>query len=216
MLTRLIVSRFQSNQHVHVSRLCPWEIVSSGHKQKKGALGSSSRKLIFVKKIKTITPRYSRISSQDNPQGRLYTVSGKQVIVGTSQGELLGATSTTADGTHYFTFRGVPYAKPPVGPLRFKSPREPEPWEGQRDARKFATRCLQEDGGSEDCLYLNVFTPQVTVTTTQLGPNSNLPVMVWFHWGAFAFGSADLNPGHLMDIGVVVVSVQYRLNVFGE
>nr|CAD7422001.1 unnamed protein product [Timema poppensis] len=39
--------------------------------------------------------------------------------------------------------------------------------------------------------------------------------MVWFHWGAFAFGSADLNPGHLMDLGVVVVSVQYRLNVFG-
>nr|CAD7460789.1 unnamed protein product [Timema tahoe] len=136
-------------------------------------------------------------------------VSGKEVNVETSQGELLGATSTTADGTHYFTFRGVPYAKPPVGPLRFKSPQEAEPWKGQRDARKFATRCLQEDGGSEDCLYLNIFTPQ-------LGPNSNLPVMVWFHWGAFAFGSADLDPGHIMDLGVVVVSVQYRLNVFGK
>nr|CAD7447327.1 unnamed protein product [Timema bartmani] len=136
-------------------------------------------------------------------------VSGKEVNVETSQGELLGATSTTADGTHYFTFRGVPYAKPPVGPLRFKSPQEAEPWKGQRDARQFATRCLQEDGGSEDCLYLNIFTPQ-------LGPNSNLPVMVWFHWGAFAFGSADLDPGHIMDLGVVVVSVQYRLNVFGK
>nr|CAD7598097.1 unnamed protein product [Timema genevievae] len=124
-------------------------------------------------------------------------VSGEEVIVETSQGELLGATSTTADGTHYFTFRGVPYAKPPVGPLRFKSPQEAEPWKGQRDARQFATRCLQEDGGSEDCLYLNIFTPQ-------LGPNSNLPVMVWFHWGAFAFGSADLDPGHLMDLGVMV------------
>nr|CAD7201674.1 unnamed protein product [Timema douglasi] len=207
------------------------------------------------------------------------SVSAEEVIVETSQGELLGATSTTADGTHYFTFRGVPYAKPPVGPLRFKELLQilygakgeknhhiPPVWDLNPDTVIDDTLALVKL-----CSYLNL-TPGVvqgngaycvvlavpagaralggaegrsrvrdtlsaggrrvgglsvsqrlhatgnchhSVTTTQLGPNSNLPVMVWFYWGAFAFGSADLNPGHLMDLGVVVVSVQYRLNVFG-
>ncbi|MGR3321129.1 MAG: carboxylesterase/lipase family protein [Pseudooceanicola sp.] len=122
-------------------------------------------------------------------------------------------------------FRGVPYASPPVGPLRFRPPVPVAPWQGVRPAKSWPDSCPQEQREdfaplrwyrstmpqSEDCLHLNVFTPD-----TDAGKR---PVMVWFHGGAFSTG-AGTSPGFegsaLARRGdVVVVTVNHRLNVFG-
>lgn len=119
-------------------------------------------------------------------------------------------------------FLGVPYAAPPVGDLRWRAPQLPVPWEGVRRAEKFGPSAVQfpppatslyyggETEFSEDCLYLNIWT----------GPEGagNRPVLVWFHFGAFLFGSAS-NPicdgTRLAAEGVTVVTVNYRLGRFG-
>nr|CAD7403670.1 unnamed protein product [Timema poppensis] len=143
------------------------------------------------------------LGSQDDPQ----------VTVTIPQGTLRGASQTTVSGTVYHRFLGIPYAKPPVGNLRFRSPQPPENWNGTRDALEFGSNCRQEGGiGEEDCLFINIFTPQL--------PNNSadtelLPVMVWFHWGAFVTGNGDITPGHLIDKHVLFVPVNYRVNVFG-
>ncbi|XP_063233546.1 esterase FE4-like [Bacillus rossius redtenbacheri] len=134
-------------------------------------------------------------------------------LVQISQGSLLGSTSSTADGTRYYQFLGIPYAKPPLGKLRFRAPEDPEPWSGVRNATVHGPTCqVGTEGGSENCLFINVFTPQLATT----GSNSCLlPVMVYIHGGAFVEGSGNISPGHLMDYRVVVASINYRLNVFG-
>ena len=124
-------------------------------------------------------------------------------------------------------FLGIPYAKPPVGSLRFKRPQPNEPWQGVRDASKFGKRCAQlysavlQNNASEDedCLYLNVWTPETK-------PAKPRPVMVWIHGGGNVNGSASeplpfVNSGvfysgqKLAEQGVVVVTLNYRLGVFG-
>jgi para-nitrobenzyl esterase len=127
----------------------------------------------------------------------------------------------------YRLFQGIPFARPPVGELRWQSPREPDKWAGVRDATKSGSPCAQlppggaepggaeasgpaAQGGSEDCLYLNVTTPR----TTQHGLK---PVIVWLHGGGLSTGSAnDDDARRLARSGdVVVVSPEYRLSVFG-
>jgi len=119
-------------------------------------------------------------------------------------------------------FRGIPYAAPPVGALRWRPPAPPAAWSGTRDASRFGPAELQNpgplgellgitvDATDEDCLYLNVWTPDV---------HGRRPVMVWIHGGAFIVGagSQDLYDGqHLARRGdVVVVTINYRLGVFG-
>jgi para-nitrobenzyl esterase len=117
-------------------------------------------------------------------------------------------------------FKGVPYARPPIGPLRWRAPQRAEPWSGERDAARVGAICIQPpangDPGvgplpmSEDCLTLNVWAP-----TERVGPR---PVMVWIHGGGFNNGSgtADLYDGtNLAKRGVVVVTVNYRLGRLG-
>jgi para-nitrobenzyl esterase len=119
-------------------------------------------------------------------------------------------------------FRGLPYAAPPVGDLRWRAPQAVPAWRGVRAADRFATACPQkpglslEGGGdpgplSEDCLYLNVWAPRVE-------PGAKLPVMVWLHGGALIFGAGSLplyDGAALAKQGVVVVTVNYRLGPLG-
>ncbi|XP_032925822.1 fatty acyl-CoA hydrolase precursor, medium chain-like isoform X1 [Catharus ustulatus] len=127
-------------------------------------------------------------------------------------------------------FLGLPFAKPPVGSLRFSEPQPPEPWEGVRDATSYPPMCLQnkEQGQmfsdmitnrkekvrlqvSEDCLYLNVYTPVPT------GKQEKLPVLVWIHGGGLVFGAASSYDGSALAAfdNVVVVTIQYRLGITG-
>ncbi|KAJ8881674.1 hypothetical protein PR048_018160 [Dryococelus australis] len=159
-------------------------------------------------------------SFADNIRGRLYGIFVPQgydasPTVKISQGTLRGTSDSTADGTKYYKFLGIPYAKSPVGNLRFSDPKDPEPWSGARDATKFGSICHQVKGGSEDCLFVNVFTPQLPAAGRSEAA-ALLPVMVYIHGGAFVTGSGDISPGQLLNHGVVVASINYRLNVFGE
>ena len=115
-------------------------------------------------------------------------------------------------------FKGIPYAAPPVGPLRWRPPQPPTPWDGVRDALAFGAGCLsalendpRPGPRDEDCLYLNVWTAAKQA-------DEKRPVMVWIHGGGFQFGSSA-NPatdgGALAAKGVVVVSFNYRLGVLG-
>jgi len=127
---------------------------------------------------------------------------------------------TSEDGVR--VFKGVPFAAPPVGALRWKAPQPVVPWKKEREASAFAPQCMQlpypagspyagpEQTTSEDCLYLNVW------TTAKAGDKR--PVMVWIHGGAWTRGSgstATYNGAALAKKGVVLVTTNYRLGIFG-
>ncbi|XP_049872479.1 juvenile hormone esterase-like [Pectinophora gossypiella] len=144
---------------------------------------------------------------------------GQSVIVKIEQGWLLGEELVTnGAGSKYFSFKGIPYAKPPLGTLRFKAPQPAEPWKGTRDATQHGSICTQFNifeakivPGSEDCLFLNVYTPNIN-------PETLLPVMFFIHGGAFTSDSGNvdfLGPDFLLPFDVVVVTINYRLEVLG-
>jgi para-nitrobenzyl esterase len=118
-------------------------------------------------------------------------------------------------------FLGLPYAAPPVGDLRWRSPQPVGPWQGEREATQVGPRCTQTSrlGNidpqnprmSEDCLYLNVWTPAKSA-------DEKLPVMVWIYGGSFNVGSGSepwYNGANLARKGVIVVTLNYRVDVFG-
>ena len=132
-----------------------------------------------------------------------------------AQGTLHGATTGRVT-----SFKGVPFAAAPVGDLRWKAPAPAARWTGVREATAFGPVCMQmgraNSGGtqnqSEDCLFLNVWTP------AGAKPGAKLPVMVWIHGGAFiqGAGSSPIYDGtHFAERGVVLVSVNYRLGRLG-
>ncbi|XP_049999630.1 liver carboxylesterase isoform X3 [Alexandromys fortis] len=147
----------------------------------------------------------------------------------THTGQVRGSLIHVKDGElGVHTFLGIPFAKPPVGPLRFAPPEPPEPWSGVRDATSEPAMCLQTDilssqfskerkmimppiSMSEDCLYLNIYTP------AHANEGSNLPVMVWIHGGALVLGMASMNDGSILAAteNIVIVSIQYRLGILG-
>jgi len=145
------------------------------------------------------------------------SVTSLPTIVSTFQGKLQGA-RLTADGEPLFVYKGIPYAAPPIGPLRWQPPQPAAPWAGVRDALAFGPDFPQvpnvrsrAPSQSEDCLYLNVWAP------ADAAPGS-LPVMVWFNGGGFERGSgADAaNDGaHMAAQGVILVSFNYRAGMFG-
>ncbi|EJL37074.1 carboxylesterase type B [Caulobacter sp. AP07] len=117
------------------------------------------------------------------------------------------------------TFKGVPYAQPPVGALRWRPPQAAQAWTGVRDAQAFGSDCMQNRAGwddsqstlpvSEDCLTLNVWSPDNA---------AKAPVMVWIHGGGFVMGSGSqpvFDGAALARRGVVVVTFNYRLGRFG-
>ena len=132
------------------------------------------------------------------------------LVVSSASGQIRGRHVGSTD-----QYLGIPYAAPPVGPLRWRPPQPPARWHGIRAATRFSPHCPQPRGvfghpsTSEDCLYVNVFRP-----ASQL--RSNLPVMVWIHGGGFVGGeSDDYNPTALVADGVVVVTINYRLGALG-
>ncbi len=128
---------------------------------------------------------------------------------------------TTGSDPHIRVFKGIPFAAPPVADLRWQAPHAVAAWKGTRKATEFGPRCTQgrifadmvfrDQGPSEDCLYLNVWTPAKS-------SSERLPVMVWIYGGGFQAGSASeprQDGENLAKKGVVVVSFNYRLGVFG-
>jgi para-nitrobenzyl esterase len=123
---------------------------------------------------------------------------------------------TVEDGLR--VYRGIPYAAPPVDDLRWRSPQPAPKWQGVRPADQFGRACIQTNAAianlpapSEDCLYLNVWTPAKSA-------GDKMPVLVWIHGGGFVAGSPAEKLYHgewLAKKGVVFVSIAYRLGVFG-
>jgi para-nitrobenzyl esterase len=130
----------------------------------------------------------------------------------TANGAVRGLAVPVSGGT-VDEFLGLPYAAPPVGALRWQPPQPAASWSGVRDATQFAPHCAQsaspfgQASTSEDCLYLNVFTPSA---------GGLHPVMVWIHGGALVTGeSNDYDPTGLVEDGVTVVTINYRLGALG-
>ncbi|XP_063336005.1 uncharacterized protein LOC134631525 [Pelmatolapia mariae] len=152
-------------------------------------------------------------------------------VVHTKLGSLRGEyVSVKGKETGVHAYLGVPFAKPPLGPsLRLAPPQPAEGWEGVRDATKQPPMCIQSKEAvldvvdklgallaevpdiSEDCLYLNIYTP------ANRAKNAKLPVMLWIHGGGFALGSASTYDGSALAAyqDVVVVLIQYRLGLLG-
>ncbi|HVO96605.1 MAG TPA: carboxylesterase/lipase family protein [Bryobacteraceae bacterium] len=136
------------------------------------------------------------------------------------QGLLNGVSGSSADVR---VFKGIPYAAPPVGDLRWRAPKPAAAWTGVRKADEFSATCMQTpypEGSlyrgapqpiSEDCLYLNIW-------TAAKSPSDKRPVMVWIHGGAFTRGSGSTptyDGEHFAEKGVVLVTINYRLGIFG-
>jgi len=137
------------------------------------------------------------------------------------QGLLAGMNGSSADIRVY---RGVPFAAPPVGDLRWKAPQPAAKWQGVRQAAEFSNACWQTPypaaaaiyqamlpGLSEDCLYLNIWTPAKSA-------KDRLPVMVWIHGGGFTrgfSGTSSYNGEALARKGAIIVTINYRLGIFG-
>ena len=150
------------------------------------------------------------------------------ITTSTTSGKVRGKVMSDGSSAPVAAFLGIPFAKPPTGALRFKPPVAEDPWTGTKDALHFGNACLQrpipaytfqvgDDPAvyDEDCLYLNVYTPLNSPNSTSL-PLTSLPVMVWVHGGGYSIGSASMYPGKsLAATGVVLVTINYRLDVFG-
>jgi len=139
------------------------------------------------------------------------------LLVKTQNGLLQGVTE--ANGVR--SFKGVPFAQPPLGNLRWAPPSPPKNWDGIRQANKFGPQAMQRpiysdmmfrsDGKSEDCLYLNIWTPAKAT-------KQKLPVLVYFYGGGFAAGDGSeyrYDGASMARKGIIAITVNYRLGVFG-
>jgi len=136
-------------------------------------------------------------------------------VVATAEGSIRGVRSEGID-----RFLGIPYARAPVGDLRWRPPQAFPAWAGVREATQFANHCPQAaspyglPSTTEDCLFLNVFTP--VRADEGRSDDASLPVMVWIHGGALNLGeSDDYDPAELVREGIVVVTINYRLGMLG-
>lgn len=144
--------------------------------------------------------------------------------VKTASGPVAGTVSSDGKAVAY---KGIPYAAPPVGDLRWKAPQPAKPWTAVLEAKDFGHSCMQElqrsrlpwtkefmaqNDDSEDCLTLNVFTPADSA-------GKKLPVLFWIHGGGFTEGSSEVpvyDGTEVAKTGIIVVTINYRLGVFGQ
>ncbi|KAH8243622.1 hypothetical protein KR032_009033 [Drosophila birchii] len=140
------------------------------------------------------------------------------VVLDTKYGKVCGLQRKTVyDEELYFAFEGIPYAKPPVGELRFKAPHPPEPWQGVLNCTTYRSKPLQRNmllgfvEGSEDCLHINIY-------VKTLISEKKLPVIVWIYGGGFQKGEASrdiYSPDYFMKQPVVFITFNYRLGALG-
>ncbi|CAL2048928.1 unnamed protein product [Caenorhabditis brenneri] len=142
-------------------------------------------------------------------------------VVSTSYGRVRGITEWSDNNNHKYIFKSVPFAKPPIGDLRFAKPEEPESWEGVRDASKYSKACMSNVTNSkfaketdEDCLYINIFTSENCF-------KKRCAVIIYFHGGAFKMDSAVMFDDKFIleryvSEDVIFVIPAYRLGAFGQ
>ncbi|CAG2236104.1 Esterase CM06B1,Putative inactive carboxylesterase 4,Crystal protein [Mytilus edulis] len=145
-------------------------------------------------------------------------VYGQEVTINTKLGSIIGL-KTLALNNDVYIFRKIPYAKAPIGNLRFEKPQPYGPWDNTLDGRASAPSCFQildpllEDVYqlSEDCLFLDIYVP------FDVSTNNTKSVMIWIHFGAYQSGQMSNFDGSQLAItgNVIIVTIQYRLNVFG-
>uniref|UniRef100_V5G2A7 Carboxylic ester hydrolase n=1 Tax=Anoplophora glabripennis TaxID=217634 RepID=V5G2A7_ANOGL len=141
-------------------------------------------------------------------------------LVTVKQGQLRGKKEQDYHGGTFYRFSGIPYAKAPVGELRFKAPQPAESWEGVKDATKEGAECPSLNlyfgyyvGNEDNCLNLNVY-----IKSLPKENNEKKPVMVWVHGGGFLYGSNKseyFGPDYLLTEDIILVSINYRLGIFG-
>ncbi|XP_037945468.1 esterase B1-like [Teleopsis dalmanni] len=138
-------------------------------------------------------------------------------IIDTDKGPVQGVQRITIWNDAYYSFEKIPFAKPPLGDLRFKAPVPADPWTTALDCKSPAPPPLQKSmlfsnyRGSEDCLYLNVFTKDIK-------PAALRPVMVWIYGGGFQAGESSrtlFSPDYFMSKDIVFVSITYRVGPLG-
>ncbi|CAG9768025.1 unnamed protein product [Ceutorhynchus assimilis] len=136
------------------------------------------------------------------------------LLVSLPNGQVRGAIYVTKTGKTYYGFRGIPYAKPPVGDLRYELPQSVEPWNGILNASIDGKACISLEysasAQSEDCLFINIYVPSIG----KLLENKHLPVMFWIHGGGLTTNSSDKlwnGPDFLVEKNVIMVSINYRL-----
>lgn len=150
-------------------------------------------------------------------------------VVTTQKGKIKGCAENGC-----LVFKGIPYAKPPVGNLRWRAPQETEEWDGIYEAAQFSAKAVQGDQKvgfygkefyadpaydveiSEDCLYLNIWAPEITEHTESR--EQRLPVAFWIHGGAFLSGygsEQEFDGAAYAKRGVILVTINYRLNLYG-
>ena len=152
--------------------------------------------------------------------GLLALVSAAPVSAQITQAHVTGGVVSGQAVDGLSEFKGIPFASPPVGELRWKAPQPVKQWSGIRQTVKFGPACMQNGGGggagpgvpySEDCLYLDIWTPAKS-------PGEKLPVIAWIYGGGYT-GGATSNPlydgTHFAQKGVVLVSIAYRVGPFG-
>lgn len=160
------------------------------------------------------------LTACSEPESEALREASLKTLRNTPQGELIGYEAESGA----FAYLGVPFAQPPEGDLRWRAPRAPKPWDGQLQATAFSSPCPQYGSplggapeeyfgkpmGSEDCLYLNVYTPNSANNTPK-------PVMLWIHGGGNTIGEAGFYDGSVLAAAedVVVVTTQYRMGPFG-
>ncbi|XP_065203589.1 carboxylic ester hydrolase-like [Planococcus citri] len=139
-----------------------------------------------------------------------------EVLVSTKLGDIRGTTGLSRDGKRFNAFLGVPYAEPPIGDLRLENPKPAKSWNQTLDATSYPPICPQLDTtgfiGQEDCLYLNIYTPQTTNNHTKL------PVWLFIYGGRRMFGHClpyKYGPEYIMDKRVIFVTLNYRIGPMG-